>query len=167
MKTFLKSVNIWQLQARTWLSHALRAAANALLKTPPNLKYYSEICRYNCNLSLIACFLTLMFHKVVWQHMQSVVCSGRIVNNDFTANLPMNRGRWKRGTGKRGTKAHGWNSRDWKTQDQISRVENARPPSIEREMDKYKVEVEVTWPRPSPLAVVWPVGLLVIMAQAQ
>ena len=36
----------------------------------------------------------------------------------------------KRRTGKHGTKAHGWNSRDWKTQDQISRVENARPPSI-------------------------------------
>jgi len=31
-------------------------------------------------------------------------------------------------------------TRDWKTRDQISRVENARPPSIEREMDKYKVE---------------------------
>ena len=44
------------------------------------------------------------------------------------------------GTGKHGTKAHGWNSRDWKTQDQISRVENARPPSIEGEMDKFKVE---------------------------
>jgi len=26
-----------------------------------------------CNLSLIACFLTWMFHKVVWQHMQGVV----------------------------------------------------------------------------------------------
>ena len=49
-------------------------------------------------------------------------------------------GRWKRETGKRGTKSHEWNSRDWKTHDQISRVENARPPSIEREMDKYKVE---------------------------
>ena len=26
-----------------------------------------------CNLLLVACFLTLMFHKVVWQHMQGVV----------------------------------------------------------------------------------------------
>jgi len=26
-----------------------------------------------CNLALIACFLTLMFHKVVWQHVQGVV----------------------------------------------------------------------------------------------
>jgi len=26
-----------------------------------------------CNLSLIACLLTLMFHKVVWQHMQGAV----------------------------------------------------------------------------------------------
>jgi len=31
-------------------------------------------------------------------------------------------------------------TRDWKTQDQISRMENARPPSVEREMDKSKVE---------------------------
>ena len=51
-----------------------------------------------------------------------------------------NRRGGKDGTGKHGTKAHGWNSRDWKTQDQISRVENARPPFIEREMDKYIVE---------------------------
>jgi len=26
-----------------------------------------------CNVSLIACFQTLMFHKVVWQHAQGVV----------------------------------------------------------------------------------------------
>jgi len=51
-----------------------------------------------------------------------------------------NRRGGKGGTGKHGTRAHGWNSRDWKTQEQISTVENARPPSIEREMDKYKVE---------------------------
>ena len=49
-----------------------------------------------------------------------------------------NRRGGKDGTGKHGTKGHGWNSRHWKTQDQISRVENARPPSIGREMDKYK-----------------------------
>jgi len=72
------------------------------------------------------------------------------------------RGDWKRGTGKRGTvkntgvenaglenvgpnrrggkgrtgkhesKSQGWKRQDWKTQDQISRVENARPPSMER-----------------------------------
>jgi len=97
VKTFLKSVigeYLTKLQARTWLSHALRAAANALLKPHQTLniivKYVDTL---PCNLSLIACFLTLMFHKVVWQHMQSVVCCGRIVNNDFTANLPMNRGR--------------------------------------------------------------------------
>jgi len=51
-----------------------------------------------------------------------------------------NRRGGKDGTGKHGTKAYGWNSRDWKTQDQISKVENARQPSIECEMDKYKVE---------------------------
>jgi len=26
-----------------------------------------------CNLSLIASFLALMFHRVVWQHMQGMV----------------------------------------------------------------------------------------------
>ena len=26
-----------------------------------------------CNLLLIACVLTLLFHKVVWQHMQGVM----------------------------------------------------------------------------------------------
>ena len=38
----------------------------------------------------------------------------------------------KRSTGKRGTKSQGCKRQDWKTQDQISRVENARPPSMER-----------------------------------
>ena len=54
-----------------------------LLTTPPHLKYVATL---PCNSSLIACFLTLMFHKVVWQHMQG----GRrgVVNNQFTANLP-------------------------------------------------------------------------------
>ena len=55
-------------------------------------------------------------------------------------NVGPNRRGGKDGTGKHGTKAHGWNSRDRKTQDQIFSLENARPPSIEREMDKYKVE---------------------------
>jgi len=41
-----------------------------LLKTPPHLKYVATLPNI---LSLIACFLTLMFHKVVWQHMQGVV----------------------------------------------------------------------------------------------
>jgi len=40
-----------------------------LLTTPPHLK---NIVTLPCNLSLIACFLTLMFHKVTWQHMQDV-----------------------------------------------------------------------------------------------
>ena len=38
----------------------------------------------------------------------------------------------KRRTGKRGTKSQGSKRQDWKTQDQISRVENTRPPSMER-----------------------------------
>ena len=41
-----------------------------LLTTPPRLKYVASLA---CNLSWIACFLTLMFHDVVWQHRQSVV----------------------------------------------------------------------------------------------
>jgi len=34
-----------------------------LLTTPPHLKYVATLF---CNLSLIACFLTLMFHNVLW-----------------------------------------------------------------------------------------------------
>jgi len=41
-----------------------------LLTIPPHLKYVATL---PCNLLLIACFLTLMFHKVVWQNMQEVV----------------------------------------------------------------------------------------------
>ena len=43
-----------------------------LLTTPPYIKYVATL---PCNLSSIASFLTLMFHKVVWQHMQGVVDS--------------------------------------------------------------------------------------------
>jgi len=39
-----------------------------LLKTPPHLKYVATL---PYHLSLFACFLTLMFRKVVWQHMQA------------------------------------------------------------------------------------------------
>ena len=38
-----------------------------LLTTPPHLKYVATL---PCNWSLIACFLTWMFHKVVCQHRQ-------------------------------------------------------------------------------------------------
>jgi len=37
---------------------------------PPCLKYFATL---PCNFSLIACFLASMFHKAVWQNMQSVV----------------------------------------------------------------------------------------------
>jgi len=37
---------------------------------PLCLKYFATL---PCNFSLIACFLTSMFHKAVWQNMQSVV----------------------------------------------------------------------------------------------
>jgi len=41
-----------------------------LLTTLPHLNYVTTL---PCNLSLIACFLMLLFHKVVWQHMQGMV----------------------------------------------------------------------------------------------
>ena len=41
-----------------------------LLTTPPHLKHVATL---PCNLSLMACILTIKFHKVVWQHMQGVV----------------------------------------------------------------------------------------------
>jgi len=62
------------------------------------------------------------------------------VENAGLENVGPNRRGGKDRTGKHGTKVHGWFTALGKTQDQISRVENARPPSIEREMDKYKVE---------------------------
>jgi len=40
-----------------------------------------------CNFSLIACFLTLMFHSVV---MATYARSDMIFNNHFTTNLPVN-----------------------------------------------------------------------------
>ena len=42
-----------------------------LLTTPPHLKQH--VATLPCNLSLTACFLTLMFHKVLWQRMQGMV----------------------------------------------------------------------------------------------
>jgi len=50
-----------------------------LLTTPPHLKY---VATQPCNVSLIACFLTLIFHNLVWQDMQGVV---GFLNNDFRA----------------------------------------------------------------------------------
>jgi len=51
-----------------------------LLTTSPHLKFAATL---PCNLSSIAYFMTLMFHKVVWQHVLRVV--GHLVI--FTANL--------------------------------------------------------------------------------
>jgi len=48
-----------------------------------NLPHFKYVATLPCNLSLIACFLTLIFHKVVWQHVR---CCG-IFNNHFIANL--------------------------------------------------------------------------------
>ena len=41
-----------------------------LLTTPPHLKHVATL---PCNLSLMACILTIKFHKVVWQHIQGVM----------------------------------------------------------------------------------------------
>ena len=41
-----------------------------LLTIPPHLNCVAAL---PCNLPLISCFLTLMFHVVVWQHVQGVV----------------------------------------------------------------------------------------------
>ena len=54
-----------------------------LLKTSLHLKYIATL---PGNFSLIACFVTLMFDKIVWQHIRGVV--GYI--NHFTTYLPRN-----------------------------------------------------------------------------
>ena len=51
-----------KLEARAWLSRALVRLANTLLKD-------GESARNNH----VAVLLTLMFHKVVYQHMQGAV----------------------------------------------------------------------------------------------
>ena len=94
VKRKLKSVNIWQSynmknvhESTTFLLVTLpniRRFKNIfftdrlrnkpfliwLLKSPP---YFMYVATLPCNLSLIACFLALMFHKVVWQHIQGVM----------------------------------------------------------------------------------------------
>ena len=61
------------------------------LATPPHVKYVATL---PCNLSLIACFLTLMFHKVAWQNihvLQGYVAKyarcAETFKNHFTANF--------------------------------------------------------------------------------
>jgi len=53
-----------------------------LFTTPPHLKYVTT---FPSNLSLIACFLILMFHEVVWQHMQGLV--GLLITTLLQINL--------------------------------------------------------------------------------
>ena len=57
----LKSFH-WQTQNKHFLI--------SLLTTPPHL---NNVATLPCNLSSIACFLTLIFYKVVWQHMLGVL----------------------------------------------------------------------------------------------
>jgi len=47
---------------------------------PPHLEYVATL---PCNLSLVACFLTLIFNKVMWQHMLGLVG----FSTRFTAHL--------------------------------------------------------------------------------
>jgi len=55
-----------------------------LLTTPPGLKYVATL---PCNLSLIACFLGVMFSQ---GSVASYARGGGIFNNQFPANLPRN-----------------------------------------------------------------------------
>jgi len=53
-----------------------------LLTIPPHLEY---VATPPSNLSLIACFLTLLFHKVMRQHTQGVLGSLQPLYCKFTA----------------------------------------------------------------------------------
>ena len=68
----IKKVYCWACQWNFLIDEYLAklSVLICLLTTPPRLKYVATL---SCNVSVIACFLTLMFHKVVWQHMQGVV----------------------------------------------------------------------------------------------
>jgi len=61
--------NIHRLQKNTYI-FSNKSFLIWLLTTQQYIKYVATL---PCNLSLIACFLTLMFYKVTWQHMQGVV----------------------------------------------------------------------------------------------
>ena len=66
------SRNIHQFQKKNNFAERLsnKPFLSWLITTPPHFKYVATV---RCNLSSIACFLTLMFHKVVWQHTQGAV----------------------------------------------------------------------------------------------
>jgi len=64
-----------RVQCLVFLTHgivvvAAAAAAAVVVTTQPLVKYVATL---PYNLSLIACFLIPMFHKVVWQHTKGVV----------------------------------------------------------------------------------------------
>jgi len=52
-----------------------------LLTSPVHLNYVTTLL---CNLSLIACFLALMFRQVVWQHLQGVLVVLITIDRKFT-----------------------------------------------------------------------------------
>jgi len=52
-----------------------------LLTSTLHVKCVATLC---CNLLLIACFLTLRFHKVVWQHVQGMAGFKKNVYCKFT-----------------------------------------------------------------------------------
>ena len=62
--------NINRFKKNSLTDAAINSFLIWLLATPTHLKYVATL---SCNLSLIACFLAWMFHKVVWQHMQGVL----------------------------------------------------------------------------------------------
>jgi len=49
-----------------------------LLTIPPYLEYEAALRR---NFSLIACFLTLMFHSLVWQVATHASCGGILITH--------------------------------------------------------------------------------------
>ena len=63
----VKSQPIFNFFTRRFLG---KFEVKRLLTTPPDRKHVATL---PCNLSFIACFLTLVFHKVVWQHMQDLL----------------------------------------------------------------------------------------------
>ena len=55
----------------------------------PQTHGHNSVNLKSCSLSLIVCFLTLMFHEVMWQHTLGVVGILKC-KKQLTANLPRN-----------------------------------------------------------------------------
>ena len=60
---------MWQSYKQEYRCVVLFLRLLAVWRPGAQSKYVATL---RCNLSLITCFLTLLFHKVVWQHIQGV-----------------------------------------------------------------------------------------------